>query len=183
MSPCEKASDVSAPDERLVVHPLTPVFDRQSCVLLLGTMPSPRSREAGFHYGNPHNRFWRVLAALWEEEVPTTIEARRDLCYRHHIALDDVLASCRIAGASDASIRDPVPNDLSRVLDHAPIKYIFCTGTTATRLYRRLIEPVCGIPCVGLPSTSPANARMGLDELICAYAPVRVAAEGSSSRS
>jgi hypoxanthine-DNA glycosylase len=163
----------------LVVHPLAPVFDQKSRVLLLGTMPSPRSRQVGFHYGNPHNRFWHVLAALWNEETPTTVEACHDLCLRRHVALDDVLASCRISGASDASIKDPVPNDLSRVLNFAPIERIFCTGSTAARLYRRLIEPSCGIACVALPSTSPANARMNLDDLIAAYAPVRAAADGS----
>lgn len=164
--------------DELVIHPLPPVFDAGSRVLLLGTMPSPRSREEGFHYGNPRNRFWAVLAALWEEPLPTTIPERRALCHRHHLALDDVLASCRIHGASDASIKDPVPCDLHRVLDHAPIAQIFTTGATATRLYRRLIEPELGISCTGLPSTSPANARMRLPELVAAYLPVRAAADG-----
>ena len=163
---------------QLVVHPLEPIFDEKSRVLVLGTMPSPKSREVRFYYGNPQNRFWRVIAALWDEPVPTTNDGRRDLCLRHRIALWDVLASCRISGASDASIRDPAPNDVGRILSAAPISHVFCTGGTATRLYQRLVEPTCGMLCVGLPSTSPANARMRLGDLIAAYEPLRRAAEG-----
>ena len=163
---------------QLVIHPLDPIFDENSRVLVLGTIPSPKSREVRFYYGNPQNRFWRVMAALWEEGVPGTNDARRDLCLRHHVALWDVLQRCTIAGASDASIRDPVPNDVGRILSAAPITHVFCTGGTATRLYQRLIEPVCGVPCTGLPSTSPANARMRLDDLVAAYEPLRRAADG-----
>lgn len=162
-----------------VEHPLPAVAFPDSRVLMLGTMPSPKSREAGYHYGNPQNRFWRVIAALWGEEVPPTVDGKRDLCRRHHIALDDTLLACTIVGASDASIRDPVPNDLSRVLSVAPgIRAVFCTGGTAARLYRRYVEPLVGMPCTQLPSTSPANARWHLDDLVRAYAPVREAADG-----
>jgi len=166
---------MSAPET--ISHQIAPVYDEQSRVLVLGTMPSPLSREVGFYYGNPRNRFWPVLAALWDEQIPENTEARRAFCLRHHVALWDVLARCTITGASDASIQDPVPNDVGRILAAAPIARVFCTGGTATRLYRRLIEPAVGVPCVGLPSTSPANARMRLPGLIEAYAPVRAAAE------
>lgn len=168
----------------LVVHRIAPVFDASSRVLVLGTMPSPLSREVGFYYGNPRNRFWQVISALWDEDMPaegTDVVPlngwRRDLCLRHHVALWDVLASCRIRGASDSSIVDPRPNDIASILAQAPIAVVFTTGTTATRLYRSLVEPVCGIGCVGLPSTSPANARMRLADLVCAYAPLREAAD------
>jgi len=163
------------PSSERIVHPLAPVWDDRSCALVLGTMPSPASRAVNFYYGNPRNRFWRVAAALWDEPEPETNEGRRAFCLAHRIALWDVLASCDIVGASDASIEDPVPNDLSRVLDSAPILTIFCTGSTAARLYRRLIEPTLGRSCVALPSTSPANARMRLADLVSAYAPLRVA--------
>jgi len=161
-----------------ITHTLEPIFDDASRVLVLGTMPSPKSREVSMYYGNPQNRFWRVLAGLWGEETPASNEERRELCLRRHVALWDVLASCTIKGASDASIADPVPNDIARVLAVAPIRQVFCTGATATRLYRRLIESELGVPCVGLPSTSPANARMRLDDLLAAYTCVREAAEG-----
>lgn len=162
----------------LVTSPLPAVFDRESRVLILGTLPSPKSRERGYHYGNPQNRFWRVLSALWDEGEPTDNGGRRSLLHRHHLALHDVLASAHIAGASDASIQDPVPNDLAPILAATQIRAIFCTGQTAGRLYRTYLEPRLGMPCTVLPSTSPANARWRFEDLVRAYAPVREAAEG-----
>ena len=156
-------------DATTVTHEIQPVLDSRSRVLLLGTMPSPASREQGFYYGHPQNRFWRVLAAIFDEPAPRTIEEKRDMLLRHHIALWDVLASCEIEGASDASIRDAQPNDLARIFDAADIRAVFATGTKAGELYRKLIEPTLGVPCTTLPSTSPANAKMKLADLVDAY--------------
>ena len=152
-----------------VLHPLEPVSDAGSRVLLLGTMPSPKSREAGFYYAHPQNRFWRVLAALWGEETPAGTQERLAFARRHHIALWDVLRACSIEGADDGSIRQPEINDLRRVLDRADIRAIFTTGTKAAALYRRYCLPVTGRPAIPLPSTSPANCRATLDELTQAY--------------
>ena len=156
-------------DATTVTHEIQPMFDSRSRVLLLGTMPSPASREQGFYYGHPQNRFWRVLAAIFDEPAPRTIEEKRDMLLRHHVALWDVLASCEIEGASDASIRDAQPNDLARIFDAADIRAVFATGTKAGELYRKLIEPTLGVPCTTLPSTSPANAKMKLADLVDAY--------------
>lgn len=159
----------AAMDATTVTHEIQPVFDSRSRVLLLGTMPSPASREQGFYYGHPQNRFWRVLGAIFDEPAPQTIEEKRDMLLRHHIALWDVLASCEIEGASDASIRDAQPNDLARIFDVADIRAVFATGTKAGELYHKLVEPTLGVPCTTLPSTSPANAKMKLDDLADAY--------------
>ncbi|MBB3279186.1 DNA-deoxyinosine glycosylase [Slackia isoflavoniconvertens] len=156
-------------DVTTVTHEIQPVFDSRSRVLLLGTMPSPASREQGFYYGHPQNRFWRVIAAIFDEPAPRTIEEKRDMLLHHHVALWDVLASCEIEGASDASIRDAQPNDLARIFDAADIRAVFATGTKAGELYRKLIEPTLGVPCTTLPSTSPANAKMKLADLVGAY--------------
>ena len=152
-----------------IIHPLDPIYDARSRVLVLGTMPSPKSREVGFYYGHPQNRFWRVMAELFDEPIATTNERRRDQMLRHHIALWDVLASCDIEGASDSSISDAVANDLSSIIDTAPIEAVFCTGAKSAELYTRLCEPETGIPCVKLPSTSPANAAVKLHELVDSY--------------
>lgn len=152
-----------------VIHEIEPVYNKHSRVLLLGTMPSPKSRETGFFYGHSRNRFWKVLAALFDEPIPETIEEKRDLCLRHNIALWDVLSSCDIEGASDASIKNAKPNNLSRILKFAPIQAVFTTGTKAGQLYKKLCEPTTNIPCIVLPSTSPANSRMHLSELCTAY--------------
>jgi len=155
-----------------VEHGIPPTYDANSRVLVLGTMPSPASREGGYNYGHPRNRFWQVLAQLAGEPVPTTNERKRDFCLRHHIALWDVLAECEIAGASDASIANAKPNDLSLIFEAAPIEAVFCTGAKAHELYRRLCEPTCGVPAVRLPSTSPANAACGMERLLAEYAAI-----------
>ena len=161
-----------------VVHPLEPIFDEHSRALILGTMPSPKSREVRFYYGHPQNRFWRVLAAVFDCTVPTTNDERREFVLSHRLALWDVLRSCEITGASDASIKNAVANDLSVILDHAPIRAIFCTGTRAAALYRRLIEPKTMIAAIALPSTSPANCAVSFEALCAAYAQIRTAAVG-----
>ncbi len=163
-----------------LVRSFEPVIWPDSRVLVLGTVPSPKSRENQINYGNPRNRFWPTIAHLWDEDDPRTNEGRFDLLRRHHVALWDVLESCQIRGASDASIANPIPNDIARALELAPIAAIFTTGTTATRLYRKLCEPVCGMPCTGLPSTSPANAAWSLERLLEAYRPIRIIADGDT---
>ncbi len=141
-----------------VLHTIPPVYDKQSRVLILGSFPSVRSREVGFFYGHPQNRFWRTLANLFDETVPQSIEEKRDLLLCHGIALWDVIASCEIVGSSDSSIRGAEPNDLSAVLANAPIKAIFTNGKTAHRLYCSYLQKVTGREAFCLPSTSPANA-------------------------
>ncbi len=155
-----------------IEHGIAPVFDGRSEVLVLGTMPSPASREAAFFYGHPQNRFWRVLTALFDEPAPVTNGERTDLLLRHHIALWDVLASCDIRGALDASIANARPNDLGRILSAAPIRRVFCTGATSARLYGKLCEPATGLAAVKLPSPSPANAAWSLPRLVEAYRPL-----------
>lgn len=157
-----------------VIHPLAPVFDERSRVLILGTMPSPKSRETGFYYGHPQNRFWRVMAELLDEPFPASREERLALALRRHFALWDVLASCVIRGADDGSIWEPEANDLSAVLSAAPIEAIFTTGTKAAALYRKLCLPKTGMEAIALPSTSAANCRFySYEQLVKAYAAVK----------
>lgn len=162
----------------LVTHEFGPWYDTQSRVLVLGTMPSPKSREAGFYYAHPQNRFWRVLPALYgEPPLIGNITAQQDFLTRRHIALWDVLASCEIEGASDSSIRNPVPNNMNVILRAAPIRAIFATGQKAGALYKKYCLPQCGVPVQVLPSTSPANCAVKLDALCEKYAVIRQAAE------
>lgn len=143
-----------------------PVLPKEAKILILGSYPSVRSREVGFYYGHPHNRFWKVLAAVCESSVPETIEEKKAFLHRHNIALWDVLDSCTITGSSDSSIRDPIPNDIATVLQTHPVQAIFCNGATAGKLYSRMIDPDRQHPAEVLPSTSPANATWTLDRLI-----------------
>ncbi len=156
---------------QLVTHSFEPVYDGRSRVLILGTMPSPASRENGFYYSHPRNRFWPVMATLFECAVPVTAEEKRALCIEKGIALWDVLKSCSIEGASDASIRQPEPNDIPALLTGTDIRAVCTTGTTAARLYERHFGRL-ETEHIALPSTSPANARMSLDALVEAYRPL-----------
>ena len=136
-----------------------PVYDDRSRALILGTWPSPKSREMAFYYGHPQNRFWPLLAALTGEPLPRgRISPPKSSCFAPRLALWDTLESCTITGASDASIRDVVPNDIAGLLRKAPIQAVFCNGATAYRIYTKYQQPLTGIPAVRLPSTSPANA-------------------------
>lgn len=153
----------------LVRHTIDPVFDADSRVLMLGTMPSPKSRETGFYYGHPQNRFWKVMAALFDEPVPESNNQKRDLALRHGVALWDVLSECTIEGASDGTIADCVPNNIGSILAKAPIRAVFCTGAKAAELYGKYCEPQTGVACTRLPSTSPANAAKSLEQLAEAY--------------
>ena len=152
-----------------ITHAFDPVFNSESRILVLGTMPSPKSRELGFYYSHPRNRFWPVLAKIFEEKIPETPEEKRNFCLRHKIALWDVLKECDIEGASDSSIKNAVPNDLSVILCSADIKAVFTTGATAAKLYKKFMEPATGIPAIALPSTSPANAKVKFEELCEEY--------------
>ena len=148
-----------------VIHPIPPVFDRNSKILILGSFPSVKSREGHFFYHHPQIRFWKTLAGVLDVPVPDTIAEKKAFLLSHRIALWDVIASCSIEGSSDSSIRDVVPNDLSVILSTADIRAIFCNGKTSWNYYRKYQEAVTGIPAVSLPSTSPANAAWSLEKL------------------
>lgn len=148
-----------------VTHPIPPVFDNDSEILILGSFPSVKSREGCFFYHHPQNRFWKVLANVTDSAPPQTIEEKRKFLLKYHIAVWDVIASCTIEGSSDSSIRDVIPNDLSLILKDASIKQIFCNGGTSFRYYKKYQEKEVGQTAICLPSTSPANAAWSLDRL------------------
>ena len=156
----------------LVTHEFDAFFDKDSRVLILGTIPSPKSREQGFYYDHPQNRFWKVLADVLKKEVPQTVEERQIFLKENHIALWDVLESCEIKGASDVSIRNARPNDMNRILQAADIRAIFATGAKAAQLYKKLCFPECGVEAVRLPSTSPANCGCSYEKLREAYSQI-----------
>ena len=153
----------------LQAHTFDPVFDKNSRVLVLGTLPSVKSRESGFYYGHPRNRFWRVIAAVLSRPVPESIGEKRELLLGGGIALWDVVRRCDITASADSSIRDAEPNDIGLILSSCRIKNIFANGQTAARLYDRLLRPSCGRDIIALPSTSPANASWSEARLIDAW--------------
>ena len=156
-----------------IVHPIPPVFDKDSGILILGSFPSVKSRETGFFYGHPQNRFWKVVSEVYNEELPVTVPEKRAFLLRCHIAVWDVIHSCEITGSSDASIKNAVPNDLDIILNSADIKAIYVNGKTAEKYYRKYTEALTGRPAVCLPSTSPANAAWSLERLTEAWKCIR----------
>lgn len=150
----------------MIKHPIPPLFDEKSRVLILGSFPSVKSRENMFFYGHPQNRFWRVIASIFGEEVPQTVEEKKKLILSHNLALSDVIGSCDIVGSSDSSIKNVKPNDLSVILNGAPIEKIFVNGKAAEKYFNKYQKPIIGRDAICLPSTSPANAAWSLDRLI-----------------
>lgn len=153
----------------MLSHPIAPVYDGCSRILILGSFPSARSRETGFFYGHPQNRFWKLLAFLYGQNIPVSIAEKRAFLLSNRLALWDVIASCEIQGSSDASISSVTANDLSPLLNAAPIEKIFTNGKTADALYKKYILPRTQRQTVCLPSTSPANAVWTFDRLCSAW--------------
>ena len=130
-------------------HGFGPVYDEKSRILILGSFPSVKSREEGFFYGHP-----------------VTIEEKKHFLLENGIALYDVIEECEIMGSSDSSVRNVIPANLNPILKVSQINAVFTNGRLAGKLYRKYQEPVTGLPCVELPSSSPANAAFSLERLI-----------------
>ena len=152
-----------------IEHTFAPVYDGNSRVLILGTLPSVKSRENRFYYGHKQNRFWKVIADLCGESVPETIEEKKTMLLEHHIAVWDVIQSCDIKGSSDSSIRNVEPTDIRKILAESQITEIYANGNKAGELYRKYQLPLTGIEATVLPSTSPANAAWSLKKLCEAW--------------
>ena len=150
-------------------HPFGPLYKNRSRVLILGSFPSVKSREQHFFYGHPQNRFWKVVAAVFGQPVPQSIEEKKQLILNNGLALWDSIASCEITGSSDASIKNARANDISIILDNCNIERICCNGRKSHELYCKYIEPQTGREAICLPSTSPANAQWTLEKLIKAW--------------
>ena len=150
----------------MIVHPIPPLYNTESEILILGSFPSVKSREQSFFYGHPQNRFWKVLAAVFDSPTPSSIEEKKVFLLINKVALWDVIASCEIVGSADSTIKAVIANDLSPILKTARIKKIFVNGSTAKKYYDRYLLNQTGVEAVLLPSTSPANAAWSVERLI-----------------
>ena len=126
-----------------ITHSFEPIYNEYSEILILGTLPSVKSRENNFYYGHKQNRFWKLLAKLCEEETPQTVEEKTAMLLRHHIAIWDVIQSCDIKGSSDSSIKNVTPTDLKQILDHCQIRQIYANGNKAGALYKKYQQLGC----------------------------------------
>lgn len=141
-----------------IVHPFPPLYDEKSRILILGSLPSVKSREQMFFYGHPQNRFWKVISRVLGEKLPVTIDEKKAMLHAHHIALWDAIYSCDIIGSSDSSIKNVTPTDLSKIVEASKVTKVICNGKTSGKFYAKYQQKILGIEPVVLPSTSPANA-------------------------
>lgn len=151
------------------LHSISPIYNKNSKILILGSFPSVSSREEGFFYAHPQNRFWRLIAALFGASVPQGINEKRELLLAHGIALWDVIASCDLTGSADGTIRNVTPNDMTEILRTASLRAVFLNGKTAARYYDRYLRQSVGLDAIVLPSTSPANAAYSFEALRAAW--------------
>lgn len=152
-----------------IFHEFEAFYSKESEILILGSIPSSKSREEGFYYAHSQNRFWKVLAKVFNEEEPKTIDEKKRFLINNKIALWDVLASCEIKGSSDSSIKNPVFNDINKIINNSNIEKIFTTGKTAYNLYNKYLFSSTKKEAIYLPSTSPANCKMSLEDLVEEY--------------
>lgn len=145
---------------------IEPVYDKNSKILILGSFPSIKSREAGFFYQHPRNRFWQVIGTITGTTEYSTIEQQKNMLLKNNIAVWDVIESCDIKGSSDSSIKEVLPADIFRILESAKIQKIFANGEKSYKLYMKYIYKKDCIEIIKLPSTSPANAKYNLNMLI-----------------
>lgn len=149
-----------------IVHPFPPLYNEDSQILILGSLPSVKSREQMFFYGHKQNRFWPMLAKVLGEEEPKTIEEKKQMVLKHHIAMWDTIYSCDIIGSSDSSIKNVVPTDLKEIIDHSKIRQVFCNGKTSGKYFQKYQQKTLGMEAMVLPSTSPANAAWKMERLV-----------------
>lgn len=154
---------------KMVFHPIEPLYNENSKILILGSFPSQKSREQKFFYGHSQNRFWKVLSLVYKVSEPKTVEEKREFLLSNNIAVWDVIKSCEIVGSSDSSIKNVVPNDLKIILSNSKVKYIYVNGKTAEKYYNKYLKNKLGITAHCLPSTSPANAAWSVERLALAW--------------
>lgn len=152
-----------------ITHTFNPIYDEHSEILILGSLPSVKSRENQFYYGHPQNRFWKVLAELFQYQVPQTIPEKKEMLLANHVAIWDVIKQCDIIGSSDSSIKNVIANDMNEILKHANINAIYANGNKAYELYKKHCYPICQRDIIKLPSTSPANAAYSLPKLTATW--------------
>lgn len=155
--------------KHLVRNDFPPVFDANSRILILGSLPSEASRAAGFYYMNPRNRFWAMLSTfLGEDYVRMSIAEKKAALLSQGIALSDVILSCEIHRSADASIENVTHTDVHAILRESGVKRIFLNGNKAYELFKRHFPDLIEM-ATPLPSTSPANARYSLSDLVASW--------------
>lgn len=149
-----------------IVHPFEPFFRADSKIFIVGSLPSVKSRENGFYYGHPQNRFWKMLAMIFSEETPLSIEEKKRFLEKHKIAVYDSIKECTINGSSDSSIRNVILSDIAKIVFSSQITKILANGKTAAKYFLKYQNQNLCQMLKTLPSTSPANAAFSIEKLV-----------------
>ena len=135
-----------------------PIVSDYTEILILGTMPGDRSLKVGEYYAHSGNRFWKIIASITNDEVPTTYEDKQNLLSRHKIGLWDVAQAVTRDGSLDSNISSTVPIDLDKFLkEHNKIRVIGLNGGKAVDLFDKFFDRQPNIVYHNLSSTSGAN--------------------------
>ncbi len=152
-----------------ITHTFPAVFDKESKILILGSVPSVKSREQGFFYMHPQNRFWKVLSAIFNDNdfLNKDIEVKKQALLKYKVALYDVIESCDIIGSSDVSIKnvEPAISVIDTIINSGNIKKIVLNGAKSANLFDKYFN-IQSIEILKMPSTSPANAAYSVDKLV-----------------
>lgn len=152
-----------------VQHTFNAFYNSDSKILILGSIPSVKSRELGFYYMHPQNRFWKILGLIFNEKICNSIEAKKEFLTKYKIALWDVIASCDIDGSSDSSIKNVKVNDINKIIKQTDIKVVFTTGKKAYELYNKYCLAETQLEALCLYSPSPANCAIPLEKIVENY--------------
>ena len=154
---------------------LSPVTGPTPVVLVLGSFPSVMSLGKKEYYGNPRNRFWHLMEALVGIPVALPYHVRTVRLKEKRIALWDVTKECEREGSDDTAIKNEIVNDIPGFLrDHPSVSVIVLNGGGAARIFHRHFpDGIPGMLVLTLPSTSPANARFGLPQLVDSWSALR----------
>ncbi|MBN2865472.1 MAG: DNA-deoxyinosine glycosylase [Thiotrichales bacterium] len=138
--------------------------------MILGTMPSVASLEQSFYYAHPRNAFWPIMQILLNKTLVTDQEKALALKERG-IFLWDVLQGCERKGSLDSAIKHPQANNFEAVFKHYPnLNVVAFNGQAAEKLFKQQVLKKQTLPddltYLCLPSTSPANARLSLQDKV-----------------
>ena len=153
-----------------LVHPFKPIFDKNSQILILGSFPSVASRQRGFYYSHAQNRFWRVLAGVFDAAIPQNVDEKIEFLLKRKIAIYDAAISCEIVGSSDSKMTRIIPANLEPIFAGSNIIQVFANGSKAHEICEKFLKErilqATSKNAVKLPSTSSANAKFSLEALI-----------------
>jgi len=142
-----------------------PIVSKKSKILILGTMPGIKSLQEQQYYAHERNAFWNIIFRIFDEQFSTLYEKRKELILKNGLAIWDTLKYCYREGSLDSNIKNAEPNKVNELLNqNKQIKSVVFNGQSAQKFYDKFHDRIDGITYHCLPSTSPANARLKIED-------------------